>query len=358
MKKVFISGCYDILHAGHLQFFKDAKSLGDYLIVSFASDKVLFKHKKRRPSIPQDHKLAILKSICIIDEVVIGENTELGLDFKDHLLNIKPDILAVTEDDAYSKIKKQLCLENNIQYIKIAKNNPQFTETSTSSIVNNIRAPHALPLRVDFAGGWLDVPKFSKIGEYVVNCAISPLVSLYEWKYKLKSGLGGSAAWAMLNGNSGIESELNLGCGWQDPAVISERGLCVWRSGPVPVLEYKKNPDFLNGKMALLYTGIEHDTPSNANKNRNFELIKKAGRLAYESVISSDLLNLSKAINISYECQLSEGMQELPSVEKSLAKKYCGGGWGGYALYMFENSKDRNTFVEKNKNTEIIEPFI
>ena len=77
MKKVFISGCYDILHAGHLQFFKDAKSLGDYLIVSFASDKVLFKHKKRRPSIPQDHKLAILKSICIIDEVVIGENTEL-----------------------------------------------------------------------------------------------------------------------------------------------------------------------------------------------------------------------------------------------------------------------------------------
>ena len=37
MKKVFVSGCYDILHAGHLQFFEEARALGDYLIVSFAS---------------------------------------------------------------------------------------------------------------------------------------------------------------------------------------------------------------------------------------------------------------------------------------------------------------------------------
>jgi cytidyltransferase-like protein len=33
----FVSGCYDVLHAGHLQFFRDAKALGDYLTVSFAS---------------------------------------------------------------------------------------------------------------------------------------------------------------------------------------------------------------------------------------------------------------------------------------------------------------------------------
>jgi len=41
MKKVFISGCYDILHGGHIQFFKEARALGNHLTVCFASDQVL-----------------------------------------------------------------------------------------------------------------------------------------------------------------------------------------------------------------------------------------------------------------------------------------------------------------------------
>ncbi len=48
MKKVFVSGCYDILHAGHLQFFEEARAHGDYLIVSFASEEVLWHHKRRK----------------------------------------------------------------------------------------------------------------------------------------------------------------------------------------------------------------------------------------------------------------------------------------------------------------------
>ena len=51
MKKVFVSGCYDIVHAGHIQFFEEARALGDYLIVSFASEPVLWHHKQRKPSI-------------------------------------------------------------------------------------------------------------------------------------------------------------------------------------------------------------------------------------------------------------------------------------------------------------------
>ncbi len=56
MKKVFVSGCYDIVHAGHIQFFEEARALGDYLIVSFASEPVLWHHKQRKPSIPDEHK--------------------------------------------------------------------------------------------------------------------------------------------------------------------------------------------------------------------------------------------------------------------------------------------------------------
>ena len=50
-KKVFVSGTYDILHAGHIQFFKEAKALGGFLIVSFCSSKNLELYKGRKSSI-------------------------------------------------------------------------------------------------------------------------------------------------------------------------------------------------------------------------------------------------------------------------------------------------------------------
>ena len=109
MKKIFVSGCYDILHGGHIQFFKEARALGDHLIVCFASDEVLWKHKKRQPSIPQDHKFILMDSLNVVDQVVIGDCQELGLDFKNHFLEIRPDILVVTTDDKYSDKKRSLC---------------------------------------------------------------------------------------------------------------------------------------------------------------------------------------------------------------------------------------------------------
>jgi cytidyltransferase-like protein len=95
MKKIFVSGCYDILHGGHIQFFKEARVLGDHLTVCFASDEVLWEHKKRRTSIE------------VIDQVVIGDCKVHGLDFKDHFLKVRPDVLVVTEDDQYADVKKR-----------------------------------------------------------------------------------------------------------------------------------------------------------------------------------------------------------------------------------------------------------
>ena len=60
MKKIFVSGCYDILHAGHIQFFEEARALGDHLTVSFASEDVLWFHKRRKPAIPDAHKKALI----------------------------------------------------------------------------------------------------------------------------------------------------------------------------------------------------------------------------------------------------------------------------------------------------------
>lgn len=361
MKKVFVSGCFDILHGGHIEFFKQAKALGDYLIVSFASDEVLWHYKKRKPSIPQQHKFNLLSELSVIDEVVIGTATkQKGIDFEDAFSKCKPDILAVTEDDKYEKQKRQLCEKYGVEYVSLPKT-LNYEKTSTTKIVNQIKVPTYCPLRVDFAGGWLDVPRIGKkYGGFIVNCAIEPLVSLSDWCYEQNSGLGGSAAWAYLNGKDGVQSELDMGVGWQDPAIIAETGICIWQAGKKPKLLHKFNPDFLKGKMALFYTGKQHNTKELAKMYRNYHSIalnSKYAKSAMEMYGEKRLINLAKSIRQSYMIQLEEGMEKLPRVNGGIAQKYCGSGHGGYALYLFKNSKYRNKFL-KEKNGLKIEPYI
>lgn len=357
MKKVFVSGCYDILHAGHLQFFEEARALGDYLIVSFASAEVLWHHKRRKPSIPDDHKRALLQGLRMVDEVLITHGHKEGLDFEEDFLRIRPDFLIVTEDDKYGALKRGLCDEVGAKYTILPKTPPRFEPVSTSSIVRWVQAPTEAPLRVDFAGGWLDVPRFAKPGTFVVNCAISPLVSLREWPYEKQAGLGGSGAWALLNGRDGCESEIDLGVGWQDPAVIRETGLCVWRSGPSPVLDFKRNGDFLEGRMAVLWTGKSHDTPGVANHPRDYDRIAHSGDIARDGTLAADIRKIAEAVSLYHATQLDEGMDPLPELQGSIARKYCGGGYGGYALYLFNQPADRDLALATTPALRPVEPF-
>jgi cytidyltransferase-like protein len=357
VKKVFISGCYDILHAGHLQFFEEAKALGDYLVVSFASSEVLWFHKRRKPSIPDEHKFALLQGFRVIDEVVIGHGLEEGIDFREDFMRIRPDFLVVTEDDKYAPLKRALCADVGAQYVVLPKTPPKFAPVSTSSIVRWVQAPTEAPLRVDFAGGWLDVPRFSRPGEFVVNCAVSPLVSLREWPYEKQAGLGGSGAWALLNGRDGVDSEIDLGVGWQDPAVIRETGLCVWRSGQRPILDFKHNGDFLAGRMAIYWTGKQHDTPGVVNLARDYDRIAQSARIAREGALHADILRLAEGVRMYHTTQLDEGMDPLPEIANAIATKYCGGGYGGYALYLFADPAERDIAIAKHSAMRPVEPF-
>lgn len=357
MIKVFVSGCYDILHAGHVQFFREARALGDHLTVSFASAEVLWLHKQRRSSLPDDHKRALIAAMRVVDDVVIGRGMEEGIDFREDFLRIRPQILAVTEDDKYAPLKRALCDEVGARYVVLPKTPPEFSPISTTEIVRWIRAPREAPLRVDFAGGWLDVPRFSRPDGYIVNCAISPTVSLRSWGYERNAGLGGSGAWALLNGRDGVNAELDLGVGWQDPAVISEGGLCVWRSGHRPELDIKTDGVMLRGRMALYWSGRQHCTPDLAASPRDYEAIAQAGATARAAVWSQNIRQLAEAVRASYVVQRAEGMEALPAdVPGALAWKYCGGGFGGYALYLFGEGQSRDTACSR-PDFRAIEPF-
>lgn len=293
----------------------------------------------------------------MVDEVVIGRGHELGLDFKEDFLRLRPAFLAVTEDDKYADAKRALCAQVGARYVVLPKTPPRFKPVSTSSIVRHIRAPQVAPLRVDFAGGWLDVPRLARPGAHIVNCAISPLVSLHEWPYEKFSGLGGSGAWALLNGEDGVSSELDLGVGWQDPAVIRETGLCVWRSGPRPRLLLKTSGDMLVGRMGILWTGFGHKTPDNVGLKRDYDSIERAGNLAAAAVHLNDIEMLSEAVRLTYQAQIQEGMSALPKVSGALASKYCGGGWGGYGLVVFPDAASRDAQVVAGA-VRPVEPYL
>jgi len=357
MKTVFVSGCFDILHAGHLKFFHDARSLGDHLTVCFASQDSLLSHKQRLPSIPDEHKKLLLESLKMVDSVVVGTGSKIGFDFEDHFRALQPNILAITTDSCFRDEKAKLCAENNAELVILEKSPPTFEPISTSQIVQNIKAPIEAPLRVDFAGGWLDVPKHAIQGEFIVNCAISPMVSKYAWNYEKQSGLGGSGAWAMLNGKNSVKSELELGVGWQDPAVIHETGCCVWRSGPMPELDFKRNGDFLQGLMAIAWTGQEHDTPSIVDHQRDYQQIARSSQIARKGVLRADISQIAKGMSIYYDSQIAEGMLPLPEASGALAWKYCGGGYGGYALYLFPSEPHRADWVASCSSRQAIEPY-
>ena len=111
MTKVFVSGCYDILHGGHVQFFRDARALGDHLTVCFASDATIRAYKGREPAMPQEHRRAVLEACRYVDAVVMGDDKPAEaawVDFWEPLKLSNADILAVTADDSNADEKRAL----------------------------------------------------------------------------------------------------------------------------------------------------------------------------------------------------------------------------------------------------------
>ena len=96
MKKVWINGCFDILHRGHIELFKFAKNQGDFVVVGIDSDDRVKELKgPTRPVNNQEDRKFFLESIEFIDQVVIF-NTENELIQK--IATIKPEVMIVGSD--------------------------------------------------------------------------------------------------------------------------------------------------------------------------------------------------------------------------------------------------------------------
>ena len=89
-KIVFTNGCFDIIHAGHVDYLEKAKSLGDILVVGLNSDSSISRIKgTKRPIVNQDYRKRVLEALKSVDLVVVfDEDTPLRL-----IKEIKPDVL-------------------------------------------------------------------------------------------------------------------------------------------------------------------------------------------------------------------------------------------------------------------------
>lgn len=94
MKVVMVFGAFDGLHPGHLDFFKQAKKYGDFLVVSVGTDKNVAKIKSRPPLFNQTLRLTLVSACKIVDKAVLGSEK----DFYQHIKNYKPDVVCLGYD--------------------------------------------------------------------------------------------------------------------------------------------------------------------------------------------------------------------------------------------------------------------
>jgi FAD synthetase len=107
MVKVMATGTFDLLHMGHIYYLREAKKLGDKLIVVVARDSTVRK-LKHEPITPEEMRLNIIKELKIVDEAVLGHEDDMYAIVKE----IKPDIIALGYDQIYDEKKIEQDLKN------------------------------------------------------------------------------------------------------------------------------------------------------------------------------------------------------------------------------------------------------
>jgi rfaE bifunctional protein nucleotidyltransferase chain/domain len=92
---VLANGCFDLIHAGHIRYLREAKKLGDILVVALNSDSSVRKLKGRgRPILPERERAEILASFYDVDYLIIFDEPNV----ENILLALKPDIHAKGSD--------------------------------------------------------------------------------------------------------------------------------------------------------------------------------------------------------------------------------------------------------------------
>ena len=176
-KKVFVSGCFDMLHSGHIAFFKEASTYGD-LYVGIGSDATVSELKGRHTINSEQERIYMINAIKYVKNAFVNSGSGM-LDFKEDLEALKPDYFIVNED-GFSPAKEELCDELNIE-LKNLKRIPDagLPERSTTSLRTGGNC--SLPYRIDLGGTWIDQPYVSKFHPgWAITLSLEPIIEYNE----------------------------------------------------------------------------------------------------------------------------------------------------------------------------------
>ena len=155
-KKVFVSGCYDLLHSGHVEFFRQAAQYGD-LYVGIGSDATILHYKNHKTLYPEQERLFMVKSIKYVKEAFINQGDGV-MDFIPTVEAIRPDIFVVNADGSTPE-KEQFCRERGIEYVVLQRTPAEGLKARSSTDIK--AATCEIPTRLDLAGTWIDQPYVS-----------------------------------------------------------------------------------------------------------------------------------------------------------------------------------------------------
>ena len=186
--KVFVSGCYDMLHSGHVAFFEEASQYGD-LYVGIGSDKTIMELKNRKTINPENERLYMVKAIRYVKDAWINSGSGI-MDFAADLEKFHPDIFFVNTD-GFSQAKQDFCDAHGIKLV-VSKRIPHGTLPVRSTTA--LRQECTIPYRIELGGGWLDQPFVNKLAPGpVIVLSIQP-----DMEFNHRSGMATSSRQAAI----------------------------------------------------------------------------------------------------------------------------------------------------------------
>ena len=175
-KKVFVSGCYDLLHSGHVEFFRQAAEYGD-LYVGIGSDATVLHYKGHRTLYPEQERLFMVKSIRYVTDAFINQGDGV-MDFVPTVERLQPDVFVVNADGS-SDEKRRFCEERGIEYVVLQRTPAEGLEARSSTDLKALTC--RIPTRLDLAGTWIDQPYVSCYAPgWAITISLEPTFEVRE----------------------------------------------------------------------------------------------------------------------------------------------------------------------------------
>ncbi|MBR6087997.1 MAG: adenylyltransferase/cytidyltransferase family protein [Prevotella sp.] len=236
-KKVFVSGCYDLLHSGHVEFFRQASQYGD-LYVGIGSDATILGYKHHKTVYSEQERLFMVKSIRYVKDAYINAGSGI-LDFLPTLDIVKPDILVVNSDGGNDD-KRRLCEERGMEYVVLERDPHEGLKARSSTDLKKTESQ--IPTRLDIAGTWIDQPYVSQYAPgWAITISLEPTFEVRErcglststrnvirriWPYNLPNMDPETLARLVFCFENHPEREDGIISGAQDAIGICVPGLC------------------------------------------------------------------------------------------------------------------------------------